>query len=74
MFGSVGWPEMLVVLIIALLLFGNRLPEVMRNLGKSVNEFKRGMNDLGEEVAKEPPAQSSPTPASPPAPEEAKQA
>ncbi|MGE0710211.1 MAG: twin-arginine translocase TatA/TatE family subunit [Planctomycetota bacterium] len=42
---SIGGPEMIVILIVALLVFGSRLPMVMRNLGKSVNEFKRGLNE-----------------------------
>jgi sec-independent protein translocase protein TatA len=36
----------LVILIIALLIFGKRLPEVMRSLGKGISEFKKGMNDI----------------------------
>lgn len=36
----------MIVLIIALLLFGNRLPSVMRSLGKSVVEFKKGVNGI----------------------------
>lgn len=38
--------QLLIVLIIALLLFGNRLPSVMRSLGKSVVEFKKGVNGI----------------------------
>lgn len=45
-FGFPGMPEMLIVLFLALLLFGGaKLPSLMRNLGKSANEFKRGMNE-----------------------------
>ncbi len=40
----------MIVLIIALLLFGNRLPSVMRSLGKSVVEFKKGVNGIDEGV------------------------
>jgi sec-independent protein translocase protein TatA len=39
-----------VVGIIALLLFGNRLPSVMRSLGRSVVEFKKGVNGVEEEI------------------------
>lgn len=48
MFGLGTW-ELLVILIVMLLLFGSRLPNVMRSLGKSVTEFKKGMNEIGEE-------------------------
>jgi sec-independent protein translocase protein TatA len=40
---------MLVILVVVLLLFGNRLPMVMRSLGRSVNEFKRGVGDTDED-------------------------
>ena len=45
MFG-LGTQELLIFLVIAMLLFGSaKLPTLMRNLGRSAKEFKRGMND-----------------------------
>ena len=45
-FGFPGMPEMLIVLFLALLLFGGaKLPSLMRNLGRSANEFKAGMSE-----------------------------
>ncbi len=48
----------LVIGIVALLLFGNRLPEVARSIGRAMNEFKRGLRevdtDLDQESKKEP--------------------
>jgi sec-independent protein translocase protein TatA len=44
--------QLMVVAGIALLLFGKRLPEVMRSLGKGVTEFKKGMNGFEEELTR----------------------
>jgi sec-independent protein translocase protein TatA len=48
-FGSPSMPEMIIVGIIALLLFGKRLPEVARSLGKGMREFKEGMAGIQNE-------------------------
>lgn len=44
--------EMGIIAVIALLLFGKRLPEVGKSLGKGIVEFKRGLKDVQEEVSK----------------------
>jgi sec-independent protein translocase protein TatA len=44
-----GHWEWIVILIVALLIFGSRLPSVMRSMGKSIHEFKRGLNEPDEE-------------------------
>ena len=61
MFGSIGGPELIVIFIVALLIFGPRkLPELGRMLGKGMAEFRRAANDLKDsletEVAREQPA------------------
>jgi len=47
MFGSIGGTELLVIMLIALLIFGpKKLPELGRSIGKGLSEFKRASNDL----------------------------
>ncbi|MEZ5320079.1 MAG: Sec-independent protein translocase protein TatB [Vicinamibacterales bacterium] len=47
MFGPLGFPELLIIFVVALIVFGPRkLPELGRSLGRSINEFKRASNEL----------------------------
>ena len=48
-----GHWEWFVILLIAVLLFGSRLPKVMRSLGRSAVEFKRGLKEVEEDVERE---------------------
>lgn len=49
-FGMPGPLEMFVIALVLLLLFGNRLPSVMRSLGRGVVEFKRGVQGLDDDL------------------------
>src|SRR6185369_7206385 len=49
MFPQLGILEMLVVMLVAVLLFGKRLPEVGRSLGKGIVEFKKGLRGVEDD-------------------------
>ena len=66
MFGSIGGPELLLIFVVALLIFGPRkLPELGKSLGKGLAEFRRAANDLRDsletEVAREGTAAPAPS-------------
>lgn len=70
MFGSIGMPELVIILVIALIIFGPRkLPELGRSLGKSIGEFRRASNELRstleEEIRVEEQKTAAPKPATP---------
>ncbi|MBI4478224.1 MAG: TatA/E family twin arginine-targeting protein translocase [Acidobacteria bacterium] len=54
MFGSIGMPELIIIFVIALIIFGPRkLPDLGRSLGKSLAEFKRASNELKNTLEEE---------------------
>ena len=77
MFGSIGMPELIIIFVIALIIFGPRkLPELGRSLGKSLAEFKKASNELRNTLEEEirieeqkeaaaKPTAAAPTPAAP---------
>lgn len=48
--GGLGTTEIVIILVVGLLLFGSRLPQVGRSLGKSLTEFKRGLRGIEDEI------------------------
>jgi len=67
MFG-LGGQEILLLLVLGVLLFGRKLPEIGRSLGKTMVEFKKGMKGIEDEVSEsaQPRAAIEPEPAKPP--------
>ena len=49
--GNLGFPEILIILVIVLLLFGaKRIPEIAGSMGKGIKEFKKNINDATREI------------------------
>jgi sec-independent protein translocase protein TatA len=54
MFGNLGFPELLIIMVVILLLFGaKRIPEIAGSMGKGIREFKKNINDATREVTEE---------------------
>jgi len=54
MFGGFGWQELLIVLVIALIIFGpSKLPELGKAFGQTVKEFRKGAKEIQDEIALE---------------------
>jgi sec-independent protein translocase protein TatA len=61
MFGNLGFPELLIIMVVILLLFGaKRIPEIAGSMGKGIREFKKNINEATREVTSEtkPPLES----------------
>ena len=64
---GIGFRELLIILVIALVLFGaKKLPELARSVGKSTNEFKKGMSEGASDAEDEPEAPKPQDPADKP--------
>lgn len=50
LFGNLGTMELIIILVVGLLLFGKRLPEVGKSLGKGIVEFKKGLKGVEDDV------------------------
>jgi sec-independent protein translocase protein TatA len=60
MFGGLGVPELLILLLIVLLFFGaKRLPEIGKSLGEGIREFKDSIDGMEEDDTKEIPGDTS---------------
>lgn len=56
MFGNLGFPEILIIMVIVLLLFGaKRIPEIAGSMGKGIKEFKKNINEATREIDPAPP-------------------
>jgi len=47
-----GWPELVLIIVVAVLLFGKRLPDAARNIGKSLAQFRKGIKEGQDEINK----------------------
>jgi sec-independent protein translocase protein TatA len=54
MFGNIGFPELLIILAIALLIFGpKKLPEISKSLGRAIREFRRTSDEIKDKIEQE---------------------
>jgi sec-independent protein translocase protein TatA len=54
MFGNIGFPELLIIMAIALLIFGpKKLPEVGKSIGKAIREFRKASDEIKEKIDQE---------------------
>ena len=58
--GPIGWQEMIILAVLGVLIFGKRLPEVGKSIGKGIVEFKKGLSGIEDEVDPTPEARSQP--------------
>ncbi|MGI6048785.1 MAG: Sec-independent protein translocase subunit TatA/TatB [Petrimonas sp.] len=61
LFNLNGWEIPIIVLVILILFGGKKIPEFMKGLGKGINSFKRGLNDIEEDIKADPSDKKSST-------------
>lgn len=49
-----GWEIPIIILAVLILFGGKKIPEFMKGLGKGINSFKKGLNDIEEEIKADP--------------------
>ena len=66
--GPIGWPELIILLVVVLIVFGpGKLPDIGNAIGRGVREFRKASNDLETSIRGEP-NKKAPAPAPPPEP------
>ena len=66
---TIGWPELVILLVVVLIVFGpGKLPDIGNAIGRGVREFRKASNDLEDSIRGETKPSQAPTPAPPPAP------
>lgn len=54
MFGSIGFAEISIIILVVILLFGaKKIPELARGVGTGIKEFKKSLNDIQKEISVE---------------------
>ena len=56
-----GWEIPIIVLVVLILFGGRKIPEFMKGLGKGINSFKKGLNDIEEDIKTDPTDSNSTT-------------
>lgn len=54
LFNLNGWEIPIIILVVLILFGGKKIPEFMQGLGKGINSFKRGLNEIEEEIKADP--------------------
>ena len=66
--GPIGWPELIILLVVVLIVFGpGKLPDIGNAIGRGVKEFRKASNDLESSIRGEPTKPAAPAPVPPPA-------
>ena len=65
--GPIGWPELIILLVVVLIVFGpGKLPDIGNAIGRGVREFRKASGDLEDSIRGEPTKPADTPPATPP--------